>query len=68
MGVISLIGMFELYRVFGVEKALHGIVGYVAAVCFYLNLAFDFLMDEMMLFMAFLILLLAVYVFTYPKY
>lgn len=68
MGVISLIGMFELYRVFGVEKALPGIVGYVAAVCFYLNLAFDFLMDEMMLFMAFLILLLAVYVFTYPKY
>lgn len=68
MGVISLIGMFELYRVFGVEKSLPGAVGYAAAICFYLNLAFDFVPNPLMLFMGFLILLLAVYVFTYPKF
>ena len=68
MTVISLIGMFELYRVFGIEKALPGAVGYLAAVCYYLDLAFDFVPDPMMLWMAFLILLLAVYVFTYPKF
>lgn len=69
MGIVSLIGMFELYRVFGVEKSLPGIVGYAAAVCHYLYLYFiGDVMSPMVLVMAFLILLLAVYVFTYPKY
>ena len=40
MGIISLIGMFELYRVFQIEKSAAGIVGYVAAIVFYLNLYF----------------------------
>ena len=41
--VISLIGMFELYRVFHIEKSLPGMVGYLALVIFDLNLAFGFL-------------------------
>ena len=28
LGIISLIGLFELYRVFGIEKSAPGIVGY----------------------------------------
>lgn len=69
MGVISLIGMFELYRIFHVEKSLLGIVGYVAAVCYYVYLyLIGDRLSPMVLVMAFLILLLAVYVFTYPKY
>ena len=31
-GAISLIGMFELYRVMGIEKKAPGLVGYLAGV------------------------------------
>ena len=68
MGIISLIGMFELYRVFQIEKSAAGIVGYVAAIVFYLNLYFGFITDAMVLPLLFMIVLLAVYVFSYPKY
>lgn len=68
MGMVSLIGMFELYRVFGMEKSLAGFTGYLAAIVFYLNLLFHFFEDSMILPLLFLIILLAVYVFSYPKY
>ena len=68
MGAVSLIGMFELYRVFQIEKSVAGMVGYVAAILYYLNLPLHFLPDRMMLALLFLIVLLAVYVFSYPKY
>ena len=41
--LISYIGMFELYRIFHVEKELPGIVGYLAATVFYCNLKWAFL-------------------------
>lgn len=65
---ISCIGMFELYRVFQVEKSLISGIGYLAAVVFYCNLEWKFLPDIMILFMAYLILLMFMYVFSYPKY
>ncbi len=68
MAAISLIGMFELYRVFKMEKSLAAIISYVAALVFYANLLWDFLPDIMMLAIGFMVLLLAVYVFSYPKY
>ena len=61
MLVLSLIGMFELYRIFDVEKKLPGILGYVAAVAYYLDLRFKFTGDNMVIMLAFLILLLAVF-------
>lgn len=66
--VISCIGLFELYRIFQIEKAAPGILGYLAAVVYYANLRFGFLWDIMMLVLGLLILLMFVYVFTYPKY
>jgi phosphatidate cytidylyltransferase len=66
--IISYIGMFELLRIFHIEKELPGIVGYLAATVYYCNLRFDFMPDMMMLVLGFLIVLLAVYVFTYPKF
>lgn len=66
--VLSCIGLFELYRIFGIEKMAPGILGYVAAAVYYLNLRFTFLPDSMMFVLGFLILLMAAYVFTYPKY
>lgn len=66
--LISYIGMFELYRIFHIEKELPGIVGYVAATVYYCNLKFCFLPDMMMFVLGLLILLMFVYVFTYPNY
>ena len=37
VGCVSLIGMFELYRVLGVEKSLLGLVGYLAAIIYFLE-------------------------------
>ncbi len=67
LAIVSLVGMVELYRVFRVEKSL-GIVGYVAAVAYYLMLLF---MDEaavMPLIMGFLILCMCAFVFGYPRF
>lgn len=40
---VSLIGLYELYRVFHIEKSLLGFVGYAGAAVYYLNLGFPFL-------------------------
>ena len=68
MLILSLIGMFELYRIFKVEKSLPGILGYLACITYYMDLKFKFCQDNMVIFLGFLILLLAVFVFGYPKY
>lgn len=68
LGIISLIGMFELYRVFKIEKAVAGLVGYLAAILYYLHLYLDFIPDTMMLVLGLLVVLMFVYVFSYPKY
>ena len=65
---ISCIGMFELYRVFHVEKSLLAAIGYIAEIVFYCDLQWNFIRDSMMLFMGFMILLMLVFVFAYPKY
>lgn len=68
IGVISLIGMFELYRVLKIEKSVLGMIGYLAAILYYLNLRFAFVPDIQILIFGFLILLLFAYVFSYPKF
>lgn len=65
---VSLIGLFELYRVFGIEKSPAGAVGYAAVLCYYASLLWDFIPDSMMFVLAFLIVEMAVYVFAFPKY
>ena len=68
MLILSLIGMFELYRIFKIEKSLPGILGYLACASYYLNLRFGFANDNMVIVLAFLILLLGVFVLSYPKF
>lgn len=73
---ISLIGMYELYRVFGMEKKAPGICGYLFAVLYYgmlLLLQAGLLPGAgqnwlMLLFIGCFICLLAVMVLAYPKY
>ena len=66
--IISLIGMNELYKVVKIEKSLLGIVGYAAAAGYYFLLRFNRNEDLMLLTIAFLVALMAVYVFSFPKY
>lgn len=67
VGAISLIGMFELYRVFGIEKRASGIVGYLAAICYFLILHFDHTEFVVALMIAVFMLEMAIYVFEFQK-
>ena len=79
--LVSLIGMSELYKVRHLEGTLPGIVGYVAAAAYYVlmrvqvkgpgkNEILQQIDDQgiALLLIVFLIVLMAVYVFSYPKY
>ncbi len=72
--LISLIGMWELYRVFGIEKKPPGIVGYIFAAGYYTLVYLESVLPGdshiwfMMLFMGYLVCEMAVLVFGYPKY
>lgn len=68
LAVISCIGLFELYRVFKIEKDILGYIGYAAALVYYANLWFHFASDLRLLVIATLFVLFFVYVFSYPKY
>ena len=65
---ISLVGMTEIYKILDINKKLLGFVGYLAAVAYFALLRFGFVDWITFLTIAFLLLILAVYVFTYPKY
>ena len=66
--VISLIGMSELYKVVDAHKKALGITGYVGAVCYYALLYSDH-MEWMTAFtILFLVVVMAVYVFTFPAF
>lgn len=68
LGVISLIGMTELYKVVNVEKKTIAFAGYLAAIAYYALLYVNRMDLLPLLIMAFMILLMAVYVFTFPTF
>lgn len=68
LGAIALIGMYELFRIFGMEKKYTASASYLIVVLYYLNLQFDVIHDQMLFVMAAMILLMSVYVFTYPQF
>ena len=65
---ISLIGVSELYKVVKIEKAPLGIVGYIGVVAYYFLIRAQKKEDLMMFAIILLILVMAVYVFAFPKY
>lgn len=67
-GIISLIGLFELYRVLDIEKTPLGLIGYLTAASYYLLLWLDEEGYVMMMAIAALMLMMSVYVITFPKY
>lgn len=71
--IISFIGMTELYRVFGIRNKAPGICGYIFALGYYVLIYMKPVLPEttnwfMLLFMMFLIGMMGVLVFSYPKY
>ena len=68
LGVISLIGMTELYKVVGVQKKPIAFAGYLAAVAYYALLYTNQLNRLPLLIMGFMIVLMAVYVLSYPAF
>lgn len=66
--LISCIGMYELYRVFHIEKSIMAWISYLGVFVFYVNLRLIFAGDTMTIAMGYMILLMFAYVFTYPKY
>lgn len=65
--LISLIGLFELYRVFGIEKTLVGSAGYAMAVTYYAILYIYQSVNTLFL-MAWLMAFMSIYVFSFPKF
>ncbi len=65
---ISLIGMFELYRVFALEKSPMAIVGYVLAVAFDAAVYFGYSEVSTALLVGTLIAMMMVYIVTFPKF
>lgn len=65
---ISLIGMTEIYKILDVHKKLLGVVGYIAAIIYFVLIRFGLTGWITMFTIAFLIALMIVYVFTYPEY
>lgn len=66
--VISLIGLFELYRVAGMEKTALAAVGYIGTVVYYFLIRFTTANHFTEFAVGLMILVMAVYVFTFPKY
>ena len=66
--LISFIGMTEIYKVLEISGTILGVAGYVAAVSYYFLLRFGRADLVTMLTIAFLIVLMGIYVFEYPKY
>ncbi len=66
--LLSLVGVFELMRVYKVEKKLPGIAAYIWTVAYYVILMTDQKKFIMPLLVTYMIVLLGIYVFTFPKY
>lgn len=68
VSIISLIGLFELYRAIGIEKTSLAKAGYLGGICLDLLMLFHQEEHEMILMIGFLFIILILYVITYPEY
>lgn len=65
---ISMIGLFEMYRVFGIEKRSLGYVGYLTVLTYYGLVWFELEQYMTLMIIASLMALLTFYVITFPEY
>ncbi|RGZ01555.1 phosphatidate cytidylyltransferase [Clostridium sp. AM58-1XD] len=67
-GIISLVGLFEFYRVLGIHKHTLGLLGYLLAAVYYGLLWFDGKQHVEFVIIAAVMLLMSIYVMTFPTY
>lgn len=68
VALISMIGLFELYRASGIEKKGPAIAGYIGAILYEILLWAAVPEGELMAVAVGTLLIMAVYVFSFPKY
>lgn len=68
VALISMIGLFELYRASGIEKKGPAIAGYIGALLYEMLLWAAVPEGELMAAAVGTLLIMAVYVFSFPKY
>lgn len=68
LGIVSLIGLYELYNIFQIEKSLLGCIGYIVTIVYYINLQYTLIDDIMLFILIFFILIVVAYVISFPKY
>lgn len=68
MALVSLVGNMELLRVYGVNKTTPGIVCYLATVLYYIAIYLDRMDIIVPMMVVYLLVMLAVYVLTFPTY
>lgn len=68
--VIAELGYWEFCKVFGIEKRLPGILGFCTVLAYFATVYFDVALAAAgpMVLLAFLMALMAVYVFTFPRF
>lgn len=66
--VIALVGMTELYKIAKIEKALLGIVGYIATITYYFLIYFKLDRYLLLMIIGYLLLLMVIFVISYPVY
>lgn len=66
--ILSLIGLTEIYKTVRIEKTLLGIIGYISVLVYYGLVLWKGTEFMGMFIVALLIVMMAVYVFTFPKY
>lgn len=66
--IISLIGLTELYKTVNVNRSILGITGYLTNICFDLLILLNKEQFMMPLFIIFVLILMMIYVFEFPKY
>ena len=66
--ILGLIGLYEVYKVHNFEKTALGIGGYIAALIYIVCAWFDFSQSALCAVAAGFLILMCIYVFSFPKY
>ena len=64
---VSLIGMYELYRVIDIQKSALACMGYLSAIFYYICVLTGYEKYDIFVFVIALMAIMSVYVFTFPK-
>lgn len=65
---VSLIGMYELYRVIDIQKSVLACMGYLSTIFYYICVLTGYEKYDIFVFVIALMAIMSVYVFTFPKY